>query len=325
MPGMNTGLNVSDPTVVAAFKTALLHQGLDRPSHLPRRRPGVAQPARVAARRAQEAAPTSRARARTVLAAAAPVRVRDHLALRRHLAGPAEDGGRTAVAGDRADRGQLAALGAGGGELGRHRVVVSPDAGRRVRGMDSGRHRHMAARRARGPLSRLAGLISVGWGLVVWAFGESFGGIFAPGLTWLFGAPGAVLIYCVAGALIALPERAWRSRLPGQLTSAGAGRVPARHGRPAGLARPRLLAGQRGRPARLAGRHDRRDGPDSAAARVHLADQRVHDVRRSARVRRQLVRRHRARRDRRGVPHRPPPADPAGAGLLRCCAWRTGC
>ena len=65
----------------------------------------------------------------------------------------------------------------------------------------------------RGPLSRLAGLVSVGWGFVVWAFGESFGGIFAPGLTWLFGAPGAVLIYMVAGGLIALPERAWR--IPG--------------------------------------------------------------------------------------------------------------
>ena len=64
---------------------------------------------------------------------------------------------------------------------------------------------------ARGPLSRLAGLVSVGWGLVVWVFGEAFGGIFAPGLTWLFGAPGAVLIYAVAGALIALPERAWHT------------------------------------------------------------------------------------------------------------------
>jgi hypothetical protein len=28
MPGMNSGLNVSDPTVVAAFKAALVHQGL---------------------------------------------------------------------------------------------------------------------------------------------------------------------------------------------------------------------------------------------------------------------------------------------------------
>jgi len=64
---------------------------------------------------------------------------------------------------------------------------------------------------ARGPWSRLGGLASVAWGLVVWVFGESFGGIFAPGLTWLFGAPGAALFYCAAGALIALPERTWRS------------------------------------------------------------------------------------------------------------------
>jgi len=63
----------------------------------------------------------------------------------------------------------------------------------------------------RGLWSRLAGLASVAWGLVVWVFGEAFGGIFAPGLTWLFGAPGAALFYCAAGALIALPERTWHS------------------------------------------------------------------------------------------------------------------
>ena len=28
MPGMNSGLNAADPTVVAAFRAALLHQGL---------------------------------------------------------------------------------------------------------------------------------------------------------------------------------------------------------------------------------------------------------------------------------------------------------
>jgi cytochrome oxidase Cu insertion factor (SCO1/SenC/PrrC family) len=71
---------------------------------------------------------------------------------------------------------------------------------------------------ARGVSSRLAGLVSVGWGLLVWVFGESFGGIFAPGLTFLFGAPGAVLIYAVAGALIALPDRAWRGPRQGRLT-----------------------------------------------------------------------------------------------------------
>jgi cytochrome oxidase Cu insertion factor (SCO1/SenC/PrrC family) len=63
----------------------------------------------------------------------------------------------------------------------------------------------------RGSWSRLAGLASVAWGLVVWVFGEAFGGIFAPGLTWLFGAPGAALFYCAAGVLIALPERSWRT------------------------------------------------------------------------------------------------------------------
>jgi len=62
---------------------------------------------------------------------------------------------------------------------------------------------------ARGPWSRLGGLASVGWGLVVWIFGEAFGGIFAPGLSWLFGAPGAALLYAVAGGLVALPDRAW--------------------------------------------------------------------------------------------------------------------
>jgi len=75
----------------------------------------------------------------------------------------------------------------------------------------------------RGSWSRLAGLASVGWGLVVWVFGESFGGVFAPGLTWLFGAPGAVLAYVVAGALVALPERVWHDPRLGQAILSGLG------------------------------------------------------------------------------------------------------
>jgi cytochrome oxidase Cu insertion factor (SCO1/SenC/PrrC family) len=75
----------------------------------------------------------------------------------------------------------------------------------------------------RGFGSRLAGLASVGWGLVVWVFGEAFGGIFAGGSSWLSGAPGAVALYVVAGALIALPERAWRSPRLGRLMLAGFG------------------------------------------------------------------------------------------------------
>jgi len=76
---------------------------------------------------------------------------------------------------------------------------------------------------ARGRWSRLGGLASTGWGLVVWVFGEAFGGVFAPGLTWLFGAPGAALFYCVAGALVALPEQAWSGRRLGRLLIAALG------------------------------------------------------------------------------------------------------
>jgi cytochrome oxidase Cu insertion factor (SCO1/SenC/PrrC family) len=74
----------------------------------------------------------------------------------------------------------------------------------------------------RGRWSRLGGMGSAGWGLVVWIFGEAFGGIFAPGATWLFGAPGAVLFYCVAGILIALPERTFATpRLGRVILTAG--------------------------------------------------------------------------------------------------------
>jgi cytochrome oxidase Cu insertion factor (SCO1/SenC/PrrC family) len=69
----------------------------------------------------------------------------------------------------------------------------------------------------RGWSARLAGLACAGWGLIVWVFGEAFGGIFAPGLTVLFGAPGAALFYVAAGALLALPERGWEGARPGRL------------------------------------------------------------------------------------------------------------
>lgn len=70
---------------------------------------------------------------------------------------------------------------------------------------------------SRGLWSRLGGLSSLGWGLVVWVFGEAFGQIFAPGLTVLFGAPGAAIYYCAAGALVALPDRYWASARLGRI------------------------------------------------------------------------------------------------------------
>ena len=72
----------------------------------------------------------------------------------------------------------------------------------------------------RGRWSRLGGLVSVGWGLLVWSFGEAFGGIFSTGATWLFGLPGAALFYCAAGILIALPERAYATARLGRIVLA---------------------------------------------------------------------------------------------------------
>jgi cytochrome oxidase Cu insertion factor (SCO1/SenC/PrrC family) len=71
--------------------------------------------------------------------------------------------------------------------------------------------------------SQLAGLISVGWGLLVWVFGEAFGGLLAPGANWLFGFPGAALLYVAAGALVALPEGAWNGRRLGRSVVRGVG------------------------------------------------------------------------------------------------------
>jgi cytochrome oxidase Cu insertion factor (SCO1/SenC/PrrC family) len=70
---------------------------------------------------------------------------------------------------------------------------------------------------SRGRWSRLAGAVSVVWGLSVWVFGEGFGSMFSPGTSWLTGVPGAALLYVVAGVFVALPFAAWRGRLPGRV------------------------------------------------------------------------------------------------------------
>ena len=224
MPGMNSGINVGDPTVVAAFKAALVHQGLIALLIFT-----VLGMAWVTIRVLFPAA------AGTAEPAPAP--------------GPAEPAWR-----------QVLRIGFGvvwvfDGILqaqpkmavGLPSQVIEPIAASSPRwvqqvvnwaGTNWSYHPMQAGAAsvwiqvgigiwllvaARGPLSRLAGLASVGWGLVVWVFGESFGGIFAPGLTWMFGAPGAVLIYAVAGALIALPDRVWYSPWLGRLMTAGTG------------------------------------------------------------------------------------------------------
>jgi len=75
----------------------------------------------------------------------------------------------------------------------------------------------------RGRWSRTAGLVSAGWGLLVWVFGEAFGGVLGHGASWLFGWPGAALFYVVAGVLLALPDRLWETARLGRVVIRGMG------------------------------------------------------------------------------------------------------
>ena len=226
MPGMNSGINVSDPTVVAAFNAALVHQGLI--ALLIFALVGLSW---VTVRTWTPAAAGAGAAAGTpgpVLAEPAWRRLlRIGFGLIWVLDGILQAQPKMAIGLPSQVIEPIAAsspswvqrlVNVGGTTWSYHPMQAGASAVWIQVGI--GLWLIVAAR---GPLSRLAGLASAGWGLVVWVFGEAFGGIFAPGLTWMFGAPGAVLIYAVAGVLIALPERAWHSRWVGRLTLAGLG------------------------------------------------------------------------------------------------------
>jgi len=224
---MNSGLSDTNPTLVAAFRTALLHQGLFialllavlalawfglrewMPGAVSARSPGRLQ--------ARHAAPEAAARrllrigfgviwifdgllqAQPAMAAGLPSQVMEPAAASsptwvQHLANWA------------------------GTSWSYHPI----QAGAAAVWIQVGLGVWLIAAPAGWP-SRLAGLVSAGWGLVVWVFAEAFGGIFAPGLTFLFGAPGAALYYCAAGALIALPAACWNSTRLGRQILAGLG------------------------------------------------------------------------------------------------------
>jgi cytochrome oxidase Cu insertion factor (SCO1/SenC/PrrC family) len=229
VPGMNSGVNVNDPVVVAAFRSALLHQGIIALLifgllglawlTVRARWPGAAQLGEQAGPGVQHAAISAEPSWRKLL--------RVGFGLLWIFDGILQAQPKMAI--------------------GLPSQVIEPTAASSPRwvqqvvnwaGTTWSYHPLQAGAAAvwiqvgigiwllaaaRGRWSRLAGLAGVGWGLVVWVFGESFGGIFAPGLTWLFGAPGAVLLYCVAGGLIALPQRAWHSPLLGRAILGGTG------------------------------------------------------------------------------------------------------
>jgi cytochrome oxidase Cu insertion factor (SCO1/SenC/PrrC family) len=215
MPGMNSGINTNDPIVVAAFRAALVHQGLialaifvliallwaSSKAWLPARM--AAATAGRGAGLAWSAEPAARRllrigfgllwvldgilQAQPAMAVGLPSQVIEPTASSspgwvQHLV----NWGGTTWSYHPIEAGAAAVwIQVGIGIW----LIVAPG----------------------GLWSRAAGLASVGWGLVVWVFGESFGGIFAPGLSWLSGAPGAAAFYCAAGALVALPDTAWRT------------------------------------------------------------------------------------------------------------------
>ncbi len=243
MPGMNSGLNPADPTLVAAFRSALLHQGglaviilaflwlLWATARTWRLTTPVAKPEGSAG--SGTAGPGNGARARWAWLGGgvweAPGRrlLRVGFGLIWILDGilqaqPKMAGGLAAqviepIASSSPPWVQHVVN--WGGTIWSYHPIQSAAASVWIQ-VGLGIWLLVAAH---GPWSRLAGLAAVAWGLVVWVFGESFGGIFAPGLSWLTGAPGAVLLYVVAGALVALPEDAWRSPRLGRLLLAGLG------------------------------------------------------------------------------------------------------
>lgn len=67
----------------------------------------------------------------------------------------------------------------------------------------------MGPRRAQWGRAGLA--LSIGWGLIVWFFGEGLGGLFAGSATYLSGAPGSVALYVLLAAALLLPDTIWSS------------------------------------------------------------------------------------------------------------------
>ena len=223
MPGMNMGLNPDDPALVAAFRSALLHQGAIV---------GVIFLLLLLAWGATRGWVTASTQARAALAAAwREPRARRVLRIGFGVlwlfdgilqAQPQMPGGLPSHVIQPAastSPGWVQHLVNAGGSIWTYHPIEAAAASVWIQ-VGIGMWLIFAVR---GWSSRLAGLASVAWGLVVWAFGEAFGAIFAPGLTVLFGAPGAVLVYAVAGALVALPVRVWESARPGRLILAGMG------------------------------------------------------------------------------------------------------
>ena len=181
MPGMNSGVNVSDPTVVAAFKAALVHQGIIAliifavlgmawvtvRAWLPAAAAGAAEPPVPTL-----AEPAWRKLLRFgfgllwIFDGILQAQPKMAIGLPSQVIEPLAAASPTWV---------QRLVNVGGTTWSYHPMQASASAVWIQVGIGI-----WLIVAARGPLSRLAGLVSVGWGLVVWVFGEAFGSIFAP-------------------------------------------------------------------------------------------------------------------------------------------------
>ena len=224
MPGMNSGLSPGDPTLVAAFRSALLHQGAIALLMLVFvwllwAAARTWRSATVPGTGGATAGGTAEARARWLLRTGFGVLwIFDGiLQAQPKMAGGLATQVIEPVAAS--SPGWVQHVVNWGGTIWSYHPIQAGAASVWIQ-VGIGAWLIVAVR---GPWSRLAGTASAAWALIVWVFGESFGGIFAPGLSWLTGAPGGVLLYLAAGVLIALPEDAWRSPRSGRRLLAGLG------------------------------------------------------------------------------------------------------
>jgi cytochrome oxidase Cu insertion factor (SCO1/SenC/PrrC family) len=223
MPGMNSGLSDDNPTLVAAFRAALLHQGvivLAVLAFLALAWVSVREwiPAVKTALAGRAAAPAEPAGRRLLRIGFGLVWIFDGIlqAQPAMAAGMPSQVIQPSAAGAPGWVQHLVNWAATGWsyhpiQAGAAAVWIQVGIGAWLIAAPSGRP------------ARVAGLTSTAWGVIVWVFGEVLGGIFAPGQSFLFGTPGAVLFYCVAGLLIALPDRSWQSARLGRQVLAGLG------------------------------------------------------------------------------------------------------
>ena len=194
MPGMNSGLNPASPILVAAFRSALLHQALIIALIFflvliawGATRTAVGGPSAVAAWREPRARRVLRIGFGALWLVDGILQAQPQMAggLPSQVLQPAAGGSPSWV---------VSLVNFGANVWNYHPIAAAASSVWIQVGIGL-----WLIFAVRGWSLRLAALSSVAWGLVVWSFGEAFGAIFAPGLTVLFGAPGGVLLYVVAG------------------------------------------------------------------------------------------------------------------------------